>query len=49
MNYKNVPDMFKVGYSSSFADSKSMFEASLLVFIDKEQNSRLPREVIHKL
>lgn len=47
MNYKNVPDMFKIWYSSSFADSKSTFKASLLVFRDKKQNAILPREVIH--
>ena len=47
MNCKNVPDILKICYGSSFADSKSMFKASLLIFIDKEQNAILPREVIH--
>lgn len=30
-----------------FDDFKSIFKASLLVFIDKEQNAILSREVIH--
>lgn len=47
IEFKKTPYISKVHYRSLFDDFKSIFKASLLVFIDKEQNVILSREVIH--